>query len=125
MEKVMVYVLVVHLAACAGTSNRDDIRDFIPGVYTRQINHEFSKGIDELTITYKSGNVYIIEKRSEIVRIRNGKALPARYDTVLWTGIYHKEDQVIYEQQKGKVISFEPGENKLSVGSMDYRKVNP
>jgi hypothetical protein len=123
--KAMVYVLLVLLAACAGKGSGDNVRNFIPGVYTRPINHEFSKGIDELTITHKSGNVYTIEKRSEIVRIRNGRALPAKYDTVLWTGIYHEEDQVIYEQQKGKVISFVPGENKLSVGGIDYRKANP
>jgi hypothetical protein len=123
--KTMMYVLLLLMAACAGPDSGDDVRNFIPGVYTRRINHEFSKGIDWLTIAHKSGNVYTIEKRSEIVRIRNGKALPARYDTVLWTGIYHEEDQVIYEQQKGKVISFAPGENKLSVGGIDYRKANP
>lgn len=111
------------LLSCGGL-RKDSVRDFMPGVYERGIDNEFSKGRDQLIVQLKQGNVYTIEKRSAIIRIRNGTSLPVKYDTVTWTGIYDETNQVIYEQRGGKVISFLPEENKLLVGGSEYRKVN-
>lgn len=114
--------LVSYLMSCNRIA-KDGVREFIPGVYERSINNEFSKGNDQLIVRLLQGNVYTIEKRSAVTRIRNGIVLPIQYDTAVWTGIYDKESQVIYEQQKGKVISFLPKENKLLVGASVYRKI--
>lgn len=114
--------LVSYMMSCNRISN-DRVVDFIPGVYERRINNEYSKGSDRLIVKQQHGNVYTIEKRSAIVRIRDGVKLPVKYDTATWTGIYDSKDQVIYEQRKGKVISFKPKENKLLVGASVYRKV--
>jgi len=114
--------LVSFLISC-NRLGKDSVREFMPGIYERRINNEFSKGRDQLTVRFQQGNVYAIEKRSAITRIRNGIELPVQYDTAVWTGIYDEKDKVIYEQKKGKVISFRPKENKLLVGASVYRKV--
>ncbi|HMR81977.1 MAG TPA: hypothetical protein PKE30_02560 [Niabella sp.] len=119
---VYLYFLVSFMMSCNRISG-DKLMDFIPGVYERRINHEYSKGLDRLIIKQQHGNVYKIEKRSAIVRIRRGIELPVEYDTTAWTGIYDSKDHVIYEQRRGKVISFKPKENKLLVGASVYRKV--
>lgn len=123
MKEVVLHFLLMLLISCSHHAD-EAVKDFIPGTYERTVDNEFSKGIDKLIVQYKQGNVYTIEKRSQVVRIRNGKLLPVKYDTVTWTGIYDAKDMVIYEQQKGKVISFVPKENKLLVGGTEYRKVN-
>lgn len=122
MCPVYASLLVSYMMSCNRISN-DRVVDFIPGVYERRINNEYSKGSDQLIVTQQQGNVYTIEKRSAIVRIQDGVKLPVKYDTAIWTGIYDSKDQVIYEQRKGKVISFKPKENKLLVGASVYRKV--
>ncbi|MGC4233240.1 MAG: hypothetical protein QM594_09710 [Niabella sp.] len=114
--------LVSYMMSCNRISN-DRVMSFIPGVYERRISNEYSKGSDRLIVKHQHGNVYMIEKRSAIVRIRDGVDQPVKYDTATWTGIYDSRDQVIYEQRKGKVISFKPNENKLLVGASVYRKV--
>ena len=119
---VYLIFLVCYIVSCNRVSS-DRVKDFIPGVYERRINNEYSRGDDKLIVTQRQGNTYTIEKRSAIIRIRGGVELPVRYDTVLWTGIYDSRTQVIYEQKKGKVISFRPKENKLLVGASVYRKV--
>jgi hypothetical protein len=122
LRTIYYFFLVSYLMSCNRIS-KDGVREFIPGTYERRINNEFSKGRDQLTIHPQQGNVYTIEKRSAITRVRNGVELPVQYDTTVWTGIYDEKDKVIYEQQKGKVISFQPKENKLMVGASVYRKV--
>lgn len=116
-------ILISYMMSCNRISN-DTVMDFIPGTYERTINNEYSKGQDRLIVKQQHGNVYMIEKRSAIVRIRDGRELPVKYDTAVWTGIYDSKDQVIYEQRKGKIISFKPKENKLLVGASVYRKVD-
>lgn len=123
LSTVYFFFLVGVLTSC-GELRKDTVRDFMPGVYERTLDNEFSKGRDQLIVQLKQGNVYTIEKRSAIIRIREGAALPVKYDTVTWTGIYDEKDQVIYEQRGGKVISFMPDENKLLVGGSAYQKVN-
>lgn len=119
---VYLIFLVCYIVSCNRVSS-DRVKDFIPGVYERRINNEYSKGNDKLIITQRQGNTYSIEKRSAITRIRGGVELPIKYDTAVWTGIYDSRAQVIYEQKRGKVIAFRPKENKLLVGASVYRKV--
>lgn len=117
----------VFIVSCLLSCNRtpkDAVREFIPGMYERSIDNEFSKGRERLFVQLQQGNVYSIEKSSAVIRVRNGVALPVKYDTVTWTGIYDAKHKVIYEQQKGKVLAFIPKENKLMVGGSAYQKLN-
>jgi len=122
MKTFMLIVLTIMLAGCTG-SGGDTTRDFIPGMYIRFIEHEYATGSDTLIIRHLQDNMYEIAKRSGVVPIRNGKPLPFKHNKEIWTGIYDEKDGVLREQQKGKIISFIPNENKLLVGASAYQKV--
>lgn len=117
-----VFAILVFFAGCKSPFKKNT-KDFIPGIYVRMIDHEFAKGGDTLVITRISGNTYQIVKRSGFVRIRNGQQQPIEQQTENWTGIYDEEKQVIYEQQKERLLSFAPDENVLRVGASVYTKV--
>jgi hypothetical protein len=94
----------------------------ISGIYVRSIQHEFATGADTLIVTPLEGQMYQIVKRSGFQRIRDGKKLPYEHKVENRTGRYDAKSGVIQELQKGKVISFAPGENKLFLGGVPYKK---
>ena len=40
-----------------------------------------------------------------------------------WTGLYNEREQHIMEQQRGKLLTFHPAEQKLLLGAVAYYKV--
>jgi hypothetical protein len=125
MKTIMAFVLVL-LVSCKGV-DQEKIRDFIPGVYVRAIHHEFAEGSDTIIISWVKGNSYLIQKRAGFQRIRKdgGQQLPVIYRSENWTGVYDEKEGLIREQQKGKILSFQPEENRLLLGGSPYQKLKP
>lgn len=125
MKPTMLICLCVLLACNSTKKNR--IPEFIPGTYVKAIDNEYAKGNDTLTINIlsKEGNNYEVVRHSVYHRIINHKALPLERKTEKWTCIFKKDEKVLYETTKGKVISFIPERDALRIGSGEYRKVDP
>jgi hypothetical protein len=120
--KQYVWMIMVVLPGCKGMGS-DPVKRFIAGTYVRAINTEFAKGSDTLILKLQSGNNYSILKRTGFQRIKNDQLLPKEYRQEVWTGVYHPEGHIMEEFKQGKVLQFDPAENKLLVGGSEYVKV--
>ena len=108
-----------------GNPASDNIRAFIPGTYTKEINDEFTKGTDTLFISVlddQSGSYTIIRQISYRQSI-DGKILSPRNDTHKMTAIYNEETKQLRDQNQGKLFSFSPDKNLLNTGGSEYRKI--
>lgn len=116
------FVFIVFCGCAEG--RRDSILDFIPGVYARQFEGEFSMGYDTLCIAPFSGSTYVITHRVNYRRIEDGKMkMPERKVTKL-TAVYNEKEEVLVENKKGLVISFDPSKKILLFGSSVFEKIN-
>lgn len=122
---VPVTVIIFILSGCGAGSKADPLRLYIPGVYARKVVNEFSVGSDTLVISSLSrqGNSYQIVQRSSYRRIQNGKPQKIESKVENWTAVYNEQEKLLHETRKGKLISFNPEQGALMVGSSEYKKV--
>ena len=116
-------VCTLVVLSCNGIKE-DNIKSFIPGTYVKLISNEFNKGNDTLHIRLMDNNTFSITRVSVFNRIREGKITPVVRKSEIWTAIYNHDEQVLYETQKGKVLSFLPKQKMLLIGSSEYKKIN-
>jgi len=112
------------LLSC-GNPASDNIRAFIPGTYTKEINDEFTKGRDTIFISVlddQSGSYSVIRQTSYRQSI-DEKILSPRVETHKMTAIYNAATKQLTEQSQGKAFSFSPDKNLLSTGGSAYRKI--
>ena len=108
-----------------GNPVSDNIRAFIPGTYIKEINDEFTKGMDTLFISVlddQAGSYSVIRQTSYRQSI-DGKILSPRVETHKMTAIYNAATKQLTEQSQGKAFSFSPDKNLLSTGGSEYRKI--
>lgn len=122
------FITALAIAALAGGCSdlkADKVKDFIPGVYVKSIDDEFTKGMDTLVIDVldKSAGSYSINKKMSYQQVIDGRQLSPQYKTENWTAVYDENTYQLMEQRKGKVLSFLPEENKLSLGGSEYQKI--
>ena len=103
--------------------NSRTISDFIPGTYVRTVINEFSVGRDTLVIMAVSKPTYSIIHKGSYRQIKQGKLLPEKSILENWLATYDQSTGVLIERKKGKIISFNPSENILLVGSSPYKKI--
>ncbi len=99
------------------------VSDFIPGTYVRSVINEFSVGRDTLVIIAVGNLSYSIIHKGSYHRIKEGALLPQKSVAENWLATYDKNNQVLVEAKKGKIISFNPSENILLVGTSPYKKI--
>lgn len=102
---------------------RNKVEDWITGVYIRLVSNDFSQGADTLTITKKSSSQFLIKRRSSYRLLLDGQVFDPEYKTEDWLGVYDDRTQLLHEQQHGKVLSFQPGERTMKVGTAEYKKI--
>jgi len=113
------------LLSCTGAT-KDDTAAFIPGMYIRELQDEYTSGMDTLIISLDNPEtgVYRIERRSGYQQQLDGKLLTPQHKVENWTATYDREHGQLHEQRKGKVLTFVPEQNKLSLGGSEYRKTS-
>jgi len=97
--------------------------DEISGMYVRTIHQRYATGGDTLILTALSGGVYQVIKRSGYRRVKRGEKGDYEFAVQHWTGVYDKNEGVIRESKRGKVLVPLPKENKLLLSSVMYEKV--
>jgi hypothetical protein len=122
LKLVVLFLSVIYLSSC-GFTNQNSIRDFIPGVYARQFEGEFSKGSDTLMIERFSGPTYVIARNVSYRRMEDGKLKTAERKLTRLTAVYSETQEVLVENKKGLIISFDPSRNMLMFGRSVYKKI--
>lgn len=124
MKKCFVMAIFISpLFYCS--SKPDEIRAFIPGTYARFSDHEMRKEYDTLSIEIISdaGNNYRLLHSSTFQRKMDAQSFPWEHTKEEWTAIYDSHRKILNETRKGKVISFDPENNLLLVGTTEYKKM--
>jgi len=96
--------------------------NFIPGTYVREVKNEFSIGKDTLVIGAVNPNAYTIIHKASYQWIKEGKLLPVKNKTENWPVTYDRDNQILQETKRGRIISF-PSKDMLLVGGSPYRKI--
>jgi hypothetical protein len=122
LKLAVLFLFVVYISSC-GFTNENNIRGFIPGVYARQFEAEFSKGWDTLTIEPFSGSTYVIAQNVSYQRIEDGKLKKPQRKVSRLTAVYSDKEEVLVENKKGLIISFDPTRNSLMFGRSVYKKI--
>ena len=112
------YFLCIIFYSC----NSGNDTNFIPGTYVREVKNEFSIGKDTLVIGAVNPNAYTIIHKASYQRIKEGKLLPVKNKTENWPVTYDRDNQILQETKRGRIISF-PSRDMLLVGGSPYRKI--
>lgn len=117
-------VTVIVSAACTSVA-KDEIKEFLPGVYVREAKHEFGAEHDTISITLlnASSNEYKIVRRWSYERILDGKPLEPEYKVTDKTGVYSSETKMLQEASTLETYSFNPKQNLMFSGDTKYLKL--
>ncbi len=112
--------------SCTGVwKPADNIKDFIPGTYAKEVRNESCIAHDTLIIQCIRGNNYLIANWTAYQLIRYNKLLPERHREEDWKALYDEPSQNLNEQRLGKTFSFDPANNRLYDGASPYSKISP
>ncbi len=93
MKHFITALAIAALANSCSDLRADKVKDFIPGVYVKSIDDEFTKGMDTLVIDVldKSAGSYSINKKMSYQQVIDGRELSPQYKTESWTAVYDDE----------------------------------
>ena len=126
MKIVIVLMLVIFLTRCNGLMNSDKVKPFIPGTYMASWKTSFSNAVDTMIITATSPNGsegYLITRRTHLQFINAAKKRSPEYSIIKWMGSYNTGDKTVVVPANGRVLSFDPDNKLLRMGSIVYRKL--
>lgn len=121
MNRIVIFAII--LMGCSSNES-GTIRNFIPGVYTRHFEAQYSLGDDTLYITRLNGsNTYTVIRKSTYRRIKNKVVGEAEQKIESWTVIYDYRDKSLYEEKRERMLTPLPDSNELLVGGSAYFKM--
>ena len=114
------------IIGCNPQSETKEIKSFIPGIYVRSFQDEFSKGNDTIEIQpiNATGNdCYKLVRKTGYQQTIDGHRLSPQYKTTNGSGCFDSEKNVIEWSESGRLISFNPAKNEINLGASIYSKV--
>ncbi|MDI3321365.1 hypothetical protein [Pinibacter soli] len=122
---VLLTIALTSIFGSCTNSTSDKIREFIPGMYVRQLHDEFTNGADTLVISEQdlSGGVYFIDNMTGYQQQLDGKVFPPEHKVEKRTGVYDRRTHQLIIQNTGDILTFLPRQNKLLQGRTEYNKV--
>jgi hypothetical protein len=96
-----------------------------PGIYSRHLfrfsSHEFGKEYDTLAISLlnATANEYTITRRW---RYEKTDSTP-NYQLITSAGIYYPDDKVLEDMESGDLLTFDPKQSCLFIGTIKYQKL--
>ena len=104
---------------------KDEVKEFIPGTYTRSTQHEFGTENDTVVITLQnqSADEYKIVRRWKYERILDGKPIEPEYKQTANSAIYNTESKLLQESETLESYSFDPKQKAMFAGSTKYQKI--
>ena len=113
--------MVAAIYGCRDDKSPVMIQEFIPGTYIRFSSHEFGKEYDTLVIALLNitANEYTITRRW---RYEKTDSTP-NYQLITTAGIYYPEDKVLEDIESGDLLTFDPKQSCLFIGTLKYQKL--
>jgi hypothetical protein len=122
----MKWLFIIHLCLVAAIYGCRDgkpvlLQEFIPGTYIRYSDHEFGSEYDTVTISLQNKNAsqFTISRRWKYER--TGEA--PEYQLTITAGIYDVGKGIMEDMETGDLISFDPKQNCLFIGTIKYKKL--
>ena len=126
MKIIILHVIAVSLFGCVTSATKDEVRPFIPGIYTRHYKDEYTDSYDTISIhlvTQDGSAGYVIVKRSRFQKLDDkGHPVPG-HELKKWMGVYEEESKTIWLQTAGKRIYLDPAARELKIGTEPYKKL--
>lgn len=122
MQQIILYFLLfssIFLSCQTGYR----MKEFISGTYVREFKNEFYAGRDTLVIWHFNNSTYLVNHKESFQRIRDGRLLNVERKLEKWVTVYDEKEQILKEERRGRILSFDPSKNILMVGSSIYKKL--
>lgn len=103
--------------------NSDEMKNFIPGTYTRHYNDDYTNSYDTIQIRLTSNDIYLVTKKSSYNKINDQGNWISGFESKKWTGTYDKKTGTIFLTPGGKRIFFETSKKELKIGTEPYKKL--
>ncbi|MEO6547903.1 MAG: hypothetical protein ABIN94_07875 [Ferruginibacter sp.] len=119
-------IIIVMVITGCDSATSDNIPSYIPGVYTKEINDEFTIGADTLTLKELDREIgsYTVKRNMMYRQQIDGKVLPLKHEVHKWVAIYDVTSKQLKEQKQGRLFTFVPAKGILMMGTTPYRKVS-
>ena len=118
-------MILIVICSCGSFSATDEVKEFIPGTYTRFSQHEYGTEHDTMVITLQNStaNEYKILRKWKYERVLDGSAIEPEYKRVTTSGIYSSKNKILQETETGDLFSFDVKGKLLFNGSTKYQKL--
>jgi hypothetical protein len=122
--KRLLFIGCVAFGACQ--SSVTEVNDFIPGVYVRFSQSQYSKAWDTLRITVyeKDPGTYVVQRYVGYQRILTGRLQPKEYTLSRSVTVLDESTQQLQDMKTGKLYTFSPERRTVLAGSAEYLKIN-
>lgn len=124
MKTLIIFLSFAFLFQTCDTVSTEDVHAEISGTYVAEWNNEYSKAKDTIVLQWAKGTTrYDILRKTFSVQTIGGKTLPGKLRYVQWTGIYDKNSQTINVSNNGRILTVDPKEKTIKMGSAVYRQI--
>lgn len=120
---ILIYLFFVFTLFYSCDFKSSSVKNFIPGVYVRSFEAEFSRGNDTVSIEPFASSTYAITRKTTYQRIENGKFYPPERKVEKMTALYDEKNEVLRETKKGLIVSFNPSGKTFLLGKAVYHKI--
>lgn len=123
---LLAHIVLLMIYGCGLIVKRDEVKEFIPGVYVRHYSDEYTDSYDtiQIKLVNRSGSEgYSVIKRTRFRKqTDDGKTIPG-YEIKNWFGTYDDHSKTLWLQGPGKQIYFDPTKSELKMGAQPYKKL--
>jgi hypothetical protein len=125
--KVLSTLLAILILAtsCQNSRNEEALQSFIPGVYVKFGESEYSKAWDTLEISEfnEVTNTYSIDHRVGFQSIIDGRLQPKDFTSERYVAVLNPTTFQLQDPSNGKLFTFSLEYQSLLVNSAEYKKV--
>ena len=124
---IIANLFIMLILGCDFIIKREEIKEFIPGTYTRISDHEYGNEHDTIIISVQNEfrDQYRIERRWKYARVLDGQKIKPEYKLFKMTGFYNSRKELLRIEQTGEILSFNPKKKQMVAGTVTYlKKIN-
>lgn len=107
------------IAACNAITGKT----VLEGTYVNHSEGKYSVADDTLMVETGDGNLVLIHRRTGFRRLTNGRPGKKEYEAEEWKAVWDKDERVLKELRKGKLLYLDRDSAALILGKRVYRKV--
>ncbi|MGN6602456.1 MAG: hypothetical protein ACTHK8_08380 [Ginsengibacter sp.] len=124
-QLLLIPVAALLVIGCGLVRKKEELRRFIPGMYTRFSEHQFGREYDTLVISLQNAyaNEYKIVRRWRYEREVEGRKLEPEYKIQVSAAILEPTRSLLREMKTGRIYTADVNSGSLFSGAIKYRKL--